>query len=266
MKKHLLILALFLVTTTLAHAQITKTTKNSRGYVRLGLSNFGRELDNLSNFSINNGPGIDEQSSILANMLDGRYGARQGYAFEFGRQYYFNKTSLLPIFDARIGLDWTQLSLTYNEIDFSPFANRDMEAGYEVYGSSFTAASISSKLGPVFSINPISKLVVDVRAQLSATYYANLTDYYAYREGTDEQRYFSFFPEDDEDADGLSALTSIGHLGFKTNFGVTARYGGIGLALDYSPGAIRSTYQSHEGNGEEKFKNNVFQVKISLTL
>lgn len=248
-------------------AQITKDGKNSRGYLRLGFSNYGQDLSNdLSNFSVNNGSGIDGEASILDNYLEGRYGADRGYAFEFGRQYYFTKSSLLPIFDARLGLDWTIASLTYNQIELGEFAERDEAQGFEVDGSSFVTASASSKIGPVFSIAPIGKLVVDVRAQLAATYFVNITDYYAYNEATDEERYFSFFGDGEEDESGLSAFTAAGNFGWKTNFGITARYGGLGLAMDYSPGAIRSAYRSSEGDGEAKFKNNVFQIKLSLTL
>lgn len=112
----------------------------------------------------------------------------------------------------------------------------------------------------------IGKLVIDVRAQLAATYYVNITDYYAYNETTDESRYFSFFADGEEDESGLSAYTAAGNFGWKTNFGATARYGVLGLALDYSPGAIRASYRASEGDGEAKFKNNVFQIKLSLTL
>lgn len=252
---------------SVTQAQITKESKTSRGYLRLGFSNYGQELsDDLKNFSVNNGSGIDGDASILDNYLEGRYGAERGYAFEFGRQYYFNKESLLPIFDARLGLDWTIISLSYNEIKLDKFAERDVLAGFEVDETSFVTASASSKLGPVFSLAPIGKLVIDVRAQLAATYFVNITDYYAYNESTDEERYFSFFADGQEDESGLSAYTAAGNFGWKTNFGVTARYGGLGLALDYSPGAIRSSYRSSEGDGEAKFKNNVFQIKLSLTL
>jgi len=269
MKKHLFLLSVGLSLTALTYGQITKEGKSSRGYLRVGFSNFGQELkDDLSNFSVNNGGGLDEESSILANALEGRFGAKRGYVFEFGRNYYFGKESLLPIFDARLGLDWTQISITYNEIDFGEVATADEAAGYEVDGTSFWAASASSKLGPVFSISPIGKLVIDVRVQLAATYYFNAVDYYAYNSGTDDERYFSFFGEDSEDEDvtGLSAFTKAGNFGFKTNYGVTARYGGIGLGLDYFPGKIKSSYDSNEGGGEAKFKNNMFQIKISLTL
>ena len=72
----------------------------------------------------------------------------------------------------------------------------------------------------------------------------------------------SYGTYDGEEEGGLST----GNFGFKTNYGATVRYGGIGLALDYFPGKVKSSYQSHEGSGEAKFKNNMFQIKVSLTL
>ena len=269
MKKQLLLSALFLFSAvTWAQAQITSNeSKTSRGYLRVGFSNFGKELKNdLSNFSVNGASGVSGDMSILENLREGRYGSERGYVFEFGRNYYFNKTTLLPLFDTKIGLDWTQLSLTYNQLDWSDFAAKDVENGYEVEETSFFAGSASSKLGPVISINFIGKLVVDVRAQLAATYYFNSLNYAAYNDDTDEEKYFTFFPIGDEDEEGFSAITKTGHFGFKQNYGATVRYGGIGLALDYFPGSLKGAYHSSEGDGEEKFKNNIFQIKISLTL
>ncbi|MGK6351090.1 hypothetical protein [Parapedobacter sp. DT-150] len=268
MKKQLFLLTLLLSTITWSYAQITRNeTKLSRGYLRLGFSNFGQELkDDLSNFSVNGGSGVDGEASALSNVLDGRYGAKRGYVFEFGRNYYFNKTSLLPAFDTKIGLDWTQLSLVYNKLDWSNFAERDIDNGYEVDETSFFAGSASTKLGPVISINLIGKLVVDVRAQLAATYYFNSLNYYAYNPEDDDEKYFSFMPIDAEDEESFSAVTKAGNFGIKQNYGATVRFGGLGLALDYFPGSIKAEYTSNEGDGEEKFKNNIFQIKLSLML
>lgn len=273
MKKQLLVLAVLLATVTWSYGQITKNdTKLSRGYLRLGFSNFGQELkDDFSNFSVNDGGAFDHEASMLANLTNGRYGAKRGYVFEFGRNYYFNKTSLLPLFPTKIGIDWTQLSLTYNELDWSNIIERDRAAGYEVEEMDFFAASVSSKLGPVISVNLIDKLVVDVRAQLAATYFVGWLDYYAYND--EDERYFTFMPEKDVDEEegGLGEFTKLGKFGFKQNYGATVRYGGIGLSLDYFPGSFKYEYETSEGNGEvqsgkEKFKNNMFQIKLSLTL
>lgn len=272
MKKQLLVLTVLLCAVSWSFGQITGSeSRNSRGYLRLGFSNFGQELENdLSNFSVNGG-GLDGEASMLANLQDGRYGAKRGYVLEFGRNYYFNKTSLLPIFDTKIGLDWTQLSLTYNELDWTGFIERDRADGYEVDEAGFFAASASSKLGPVISINFIDKLVLDVRAQLAATYFVNGLDYYAYND--DDERYFTFMPEEEEadEISGIAAFGKLGKFGFKQNYGATVRYGAIGLSLDYFPGSFKFEYETSEGDGEirsgeEKFKNNMFQIKLSLTL
>src|SRR3546814_6616991 len=104
MKKQLLVLTVLMAVATWSYSQITRDdAKMSRGYLRLGFSNFGQELsDNLSNFSVDDG-GLAGESTMLENLLEGRYGAKRGYVFEFGRNYYFKKTSLLPIFDTKIG-------------------------------------------------------------------------------------------------------------------------------------------------------------------
>ncbi len=275
MKKQLLVLTVLLAAANWSFGQITRNeSKLSRGYLRLGFSNFGQELnDDLSNFSVDQG-GLAGDGTMLDNLREGRYGAKRGYVFEFGRNYYFNKTSILPIFNTKIGLDWTMLSLTYNELDWSSIVERDRAAGYEVEELGFFAASASSKLGPVISINLIDKLVLDVRAQLAATYFVNGLDYYAYND--DDERYFTFMPEeessdDEEGSDGIGAFTKLGKFGIKQNYGATVRYGVIGLSLDYFPGSFKFDYETSEGGGDiqsgtEKFKNNVFQIKLSLTL
>lgn len=273
MKKQLLVLTVLLVAVNWSYGQITRDeSKRSRGYLRLGLSNFGQELKNdLSNFSVNDGGAFDGEASMLDNLLDGRYGAKRGYVLEFGRNYYFNKTSLLPLFDTKVGLDWTQLSLTYNELDWDGFINRDRAAGYEVDDAGFFAVSAASKIGPVISINFIDRLVLDVRAQLAATYFVNGLDYYAYND--DDERYFTFMPEEEDsnEIEGLAAFGKLGKFGIKQNYGATVRYGVIGLSIDYFPGSFKYEYETSEGNdevksGKEKFKNNMFQLKLSLTL
>src|SRR5690554_1299294 len=164
MKKQWFLVAMLCCATAFAHAQIAKEGKSSRGYLRLGFSSFGEDLkSDLSNFSVNNASGMHGDASMLDNMLEGRYGAQRGYVLEFGRQYYFTKRSLLPAVDLRVGLDWTQLSLTYNEVHFAPIVERDVADGYLPSEDQSMTASISSMLGPVVSIRPIGKLVVDAR-------------------------------------------------------------------------------------------------------
>ena len=257
-------MTVLLASVTWSYGQITRNEyRMNRGYLRLGLNNFGEGT-------------LDANVPMLDNMLDGRYGAKSGYVLEFGRNYYFNRTSLLPLFDTKVGLDWTQLSLTYNELDWSTFIERDRAAGYEVDVTSFFAASASSKIGPVISVNFIGKLVLDVRAQLAATYFANGVDYYAYTD--DDDRYMTFMPEDGEGDDSeeeggvdLAAFGKLGKFGFKQTYGATVRYGPIGVAVDYFPGSFKYEYETSEGDGDvkagtEKFKNNMFQIKLSLTL
>ena len=74
-----------------------------------------------------------------------------------------------------------------------------------------------------------------------------------------------------EEENVFSAFGKLGKFGIKQNYGATVRYGMIGLAIDYFPGSFKFEYETSEGGGDvqsgkEKFKNNMFQIKLSLTL
>src|SRR5690554_7442266 len=80
----------------------THATDFRKGYLRLGISS---QLDGEPNNSL----------SPASNVSEGQLGATLGYTLELGRKFYFNNSSAMPL---RYGLDWTIISLTYNDLDW----------------------------------------------------------------------------------------------------------------------------------------------------
>ncbi len=227
----------------------------SWGYFRLGINHLGKELS--------------ADLTMKENILAGYSGNKTGYVLEFGRNYYLHKKSLWPRFPTKIGLDWTQVSVTYNKLDFSQFVAQDLEDGYTIDRKSFSSITASSKLGPVVSVNVIRKLVVDVRAQVAYTVHAHVVDYEA--DNGSEVKYLSFIREQEEgpgegDPERSFSLGRLFHTGWRPSYGLTARYGGIGVAIDYLAGNLNAGYISDEGDGEAKIKAGAVQFKLSLKL
>lgn len=252
-----------LLTTSIAMAQSGNVTNFRKGYMRLGFHFLGNSLD--------------EALSPTENILAGNLGASRGYALEVGKAYYFNNDSSLPL---RYGLDWTVLSLSFNMFDWEDY----VAEGTEFEGGKF-AAGISSKLGPVVSFNPVEKLIIDARVQIAPQvyfydfgYYNSDDDYFSFT--NDEEGSGSYVTEyDDANGDGIAdeyeipaenydpeKVMSRLFFGIKPSFGVTIRRNALGLALDYSPGKIKTQYSSNEGHGEEKVDVSSFHIKLSLTL
>lgn len=215
---------------TKAKPQKPERSAFRNGYWRLGFNTLGNAMDN----------GL----SALGNVVAGNFGAKQGYVLETGHIYYFNRYTNFPI---KFGLDWTVLSLTYNQLDWESFVLSKGGTSASIAGSNL-AANASSKLGPVFSLNPFEKLIIDFRAQIAYTgYYFDQ----GYVIGSTRKN-FSF---------ASNLKTAI-----VPNFGLTIRRKAIGFALDYSPGNVNYGYTSSEGDGEAKLKVNNTQLKISFTL
>ncbi len=243
-KQFTLLFSVLVFSVSVAMAQTGTITNFRKGYLRLGINILGNSFD--------------ESLSPTENVLAGNLGASKGYAFEFGKSYYFNNDDALPF---RYGLDWTVLSFSYNKFNWEDHISEDVE--YE--GGKF-AIGLSSKLGPVISINPVEKVIIDARLQIVPQLYFYDFSYY---NNSDENDYFSFIDEDpegmDEDYDPEKVMDRL-FFGLKPNFGVTIRRNALGLALDYSPGKIKTQYSSYEGHGTEKLKVSAFQIKLSLTL
>lgn len=223
------------------------------GYMRLGLNKLGNDL-NLS-------------LSPKENVFDGRYGAKTGYVFEFGRIYYFkNRDEAKTV---NYGLDWTILSLNYNKMDDWENYGDNAGAPFADVDGTKIAAAISTKIGPVISLNPVEKLVIDVRFQIAPIWrFFDLS--YSEEEESGEGRYFSFINDAQEDFDGESVKNRIG-FGVATSYGITVRRRALGLSLDYVSGKVKSTYEafdnvSGDSFGKAKIPANNLQFKLSFTL
>ncbi|WP_114790659.1 hypothetical protein U0035_19770 [Niabella yanshanensis] len=235
-----------LVSILSAHAQKAERSPFRRGYLRLG---------------INSLPGkINTAMSPKENILASQYGAGTGLAFEMGKVYYFNKPESGDLIG--YGLDWTVISLTYNPL--SKWKEYERQAGEPGATSKPLAASLSTKLGPAISFNPIEKLVIDARLQLMA--YAHGYNY-SYETGNNSFQLENGIEEDSEEKILDNVL-----FGFKPNMGITARRGIIGLSLDYAPGNTNMNYSEYTEvdqesttiYGKSKIKTNNLQLKLSV--
>ncbi|MFT4092339.1 MAG: hypothetical protein QM640_01775, partial [Niabella sp.] len=128
-----------------------------KGYTRLGIQAIGESLDN--------------QLSPEANILSGRQGTSLGFVLEKGHIFYFIPEHSAKMFNA--GLDWTILSASYN-------ASKKAWATYVADNTGYTdedftakfVATLSTKIGPVITINPAEGLIIDVRGQIGVGVYA----------------------------------------------------------------------------------------------
>ncbi|SEN72370.1 hypothetical protein SAMN05216436_12098 [bacterium A37T11] len=232
--------------------QITKNGSNSQGYIRVGINHLGDKLN--------------ETLSPEDNALNGQFGAKTGYTLEFGHQFYLHKNSLLPIFPTKIGLDWTYLSLNYSPLDWDSYHKSrtgNLEQGDDE-SYTYHAGTISTRLGPVISINPIEKLVLDIRVQLDLSYYFNTIEYEEYNDESDTNTKFSFVP--DEDDDESHGILSKGTLGLRSNFGITLRRKAWGLSADWTSGKLNAKYAINDEFGKGKVRTNLVSFKLSVTL
>jgi len=227
------------------------------GYLRIGINTLGDDL----NFNL----------TPKQNIFDGRYGAGTGYVFEAGRLFYFKKRSAEPTL-INFGLDWTYFSLNYNKMDKWNEYARSMGGSEENVSGTKTAAAISTKLGPVISLNIIEKLVLDARFQVAPLFrFFDLN--YEQNYGQPNGQYFTFIgtgTANDEDFDGESVKNRIS-FGVATSFGITIRRKAFGLAVDYISGKVNNYYEASESvlsttSGKEKIPAHNLQLKLSLTL
>jgi hypothetical protein len=220
------------------------------GYQRLGFNYLGNKLD--------------AAMSPKANVFNGNFGASTGYCLEFGRNFYFNKSSASKV---RFGLDWTYISLTYNKMNWNDYAKNTANNTVYLDGTSI-AASVSGRLGPVVSFNPVEKLVIDVRYQLAPSLYFFDQSFYK-NEGQANEQYFEFMDNRRSNVDNTYDAESIKNrlsFGVKSAFGITLRRQGIGFSFDYMPGNVKINYDSNEGHGQDKIKATNTQLKLSFQL
>lgn len=211
------------------------------------------------------GGNLDPSLSPWNNVMNGNHGAGIGFVLESGRIFYFLKKSRERLIN--VGLDWTFISLSYNPVkkNWKNYAaavgKPDAEiAGLLPFGGGGTTpfiGSVASRLGPVVSINPVEKLVIELRGQVSAGAYSYLMGY-----NEDVRRFVTF--DDREDVKVKYFLFAI-----KPSVGITIRRGRLGLAFDYSPGKTNMDYTATDANGADangtmKVPFNSMQFKLSF--
>jgi hypothetical protein len=213
------------------------------GYARLGIS-FPGTAPNVS-------------QTAFDNFQNGTMGEGLGYRFDIGHIFYFLDRKQPR--KVNVGLDWTILSLRYAKID--QWNNYQPKPGYtlEIDDLSMTV-SANTKLGPVVAFNPIGKLVIEGRAQLTYGLNGMYFSLDEYDENYDSRQYFGTVAEEFGDVG----------LGFGSSFGVTARWGFIGLALDYSQSKLPVLYEAYEAGGEDisgshKYPFKSLDLKLSFT-
>lgn len=166
------------------------------------------------------------------------------------------------------GLDWTIISLSYHSVkkNWKNYAvkvgqpDADITGILPIGGGGATPfiGSIASRLGPVVAINPVEKLVIELRGQVSAGAYTYLMGYTE----EDERSFVTF--DNREDGKVKYFLFCI-----KPSVGVTIRRGRLGLAFDYAPGKVNMDYTTTEANGNEtsgtmKVPFNTIQFKLNF--
>jgi len=253
MKIKLLLAAVLLLVTVQLNAQ--ERSAYRAGYLRLGVNILGDPLLNAL--------------SPKENIFEGRYGASGGYVFEFGRIFYFGKKNSKSF--AKLGLDWTFLSLNYNKMDkWDEYGQKSGAKTLSITGQKI-AASGSTKLGPVLSLNLFEKVVVDARFQIAPT--VRYFDFaYSENQGLTNQRYFNFINYSGEnEVDGFEAKSLKNRLAFGVarSAGLTLRRKGLGISADYIKGNVKSTYDAYDhsqrSNGKEKIKSKTLQFTLNFT-
>ncbi|HEX5151106.1 MAG TPA: hypothetical protein VFW07_06635 [Parafilimonas sp.] len=248
----LLICALLLFSNL--HAQNERSVFR-KGYLRLGISTLGNNLD--------------QNLTPKENVFKGNYGASTGYVFEAGHVFYFRPKSYKG--KVNFGLDWTILSAAYNKLDKWEDYSGNASDVY-IDGASFSA-SAASKLGPVVSFNLVEKLVLDARFQVVAVGRVTPFEYYENESGANIKSFafYNYGQEEIEDSYDAENVKNAIAFGIGTNFGITIRRKAIGLSLDYNSVKANTSFDAYEGEanhsyGKQKIPTNSFQVKLSFTL
>lgn len=220
-------------------------------YTRLGIQTLGKDLDGAL--------------SPKDNMLSGNFGTALGFVFEKGHIFYFIAPDRAKLFNA--GLDWTVLSLTYNNSANSWNNYSATATGYnkEDFTAKF-AGSVATRLGPVLSVNPVQDLVLDLRLQALLGVYV-LGPMYESASGNDA--FYTY--KEDASATGFKKITGyLSNTAIKPDVGVSVRWRAIGIAMDYAPGKVNAAYTETTGGivvtGRQKLPLNSLQVKLNLTL
>lgn len=201
-------------------------------------------------FGINNFPGtLSMSESVHSNIQDGNIGSSMGFVAQVGRHLYFNHKSHQPF---RFGLDWTMISFSYNQLDWTTYARERNNPSSDE--QKFDGFSFSTKLGPAITVALSNDILIDARVQMACGVHS-LGINYSDAANNEE---FSFGFKSGEPFESPSVLF------FNPNMGLTLRYRGVGLAVDYSPQKIGYEYDSSEGSGRMNFHIQSLQTKLNL--
>ena len=254
MKLKLCLAVILLTVTGLLQAQDRPTYRPS--YLRLGVNAVGNQLDEIL--------------SPRENILDGRYGSVNGFVLDAGRIYYFGGKHSESFLN--LGLDWTVLSLTYNQLNEWKDYGRNSGAQNVMIDGTKVMASASSKLGPVLSLNLIEKVVIDARFQLAPTFRYIDLNYYE-NEGQPDERFISFirngkrYFNESFDFDGIKDRVNFS---VAKSLGVTLRRNTLGLSADYIWGDVKTYFETISGSngqiaGKESVPVSTLQLKLNLS-
>lgn len=248
-----ILLLVMVISTTAAMAQ-TQASPFRRKYTRLGIQT----------------PGSQPVTGLSPkeNLLKGNFGTEMGYVFEKGRLFYF-----MPAAEAKllnVGLDWTIVSFQYSPSanSWDKYARQHTTYSVDDF-SAQTVASLSTRLGPVLSINPVQDLVVDLRVQLGLGAYFLGPLYESTGSSSENGVDHGFYGyKDDTTATGVKKFTQLFNSAFKPSLGATVRWRTFGLAVDYSPGKMNMHYKAIDNKlvttGVQKVPLNTFQIKLTI--
>lgn len=250
--KQLLLFLLAAICTLQMHAQ-NQRSPFRKSYIRMGFSFLGKDLE--------------QSLSPKENVFDGRHGADRGLAFNIGRVFYIGNIGNR----FKYGLDWTIASFSYNKLNgwirYGQRSGADdfYTEGLKEKNKGIATVSASSKLGPVFSFNPVEKLVIDARIQAAPVARAFVM-LYTENEGKNNERSFFYY---NGQIDSITSYSDFLALGVNADAGITVRRGPIGISLDYLFGKMKTSYQASDGLdnvsfGKAKVPVQDLQVKLSL--
>ena len=155
--------------------------------------------------------------------MDGMYSASTGVNLEIGRYFFLHAEPIADLF--KVGLDASFLSLGYNPIKW----NDPDDPGYS---ETMDLSTVSVKLGPVISFNPVSDLYADAFVKLAPTVLTSISD-----------------------------MVDMGETPFalKSDVGVNLRYKKVTVTAGYESGSFE--YDVETG---ERMPMGMFQLKLGL--
>jgi hypothetical protein len=176
----------------------------------------------------------DADPTIPYQGLD-NMGVKNGAAFEMGTIFYLN----LPIPEMlKAGIDFTFLDFAINPVDWTT-AGGDFE-----YVEMDPMLFAGAKIGPVFSVNPVDKLIFDV--------------YYKLAPAMVRAPYFSYYNNGDD-----FTIEMPSKFIFNKAFGINMRFHALTLGWESYWGKLQETgtytyYNYNTGlDGSETFNSNI---------